>query len=148
MAAPEVRKRFCTKLIQRVRVDNQHLRTTSNLNSHDLEGSSIVVLRATNWHCVENKDKYLGSSSQRSPTHLSLSMAGNPNTHVVFGSSRDSYFIGHGRRYSYANMPESFTKHIQTQMNISMTLWIRCAPSTSLAYLRPLTACSPRVQHE
>ncbi|KAJ7814218.1 hypothetical protein B0H14DRAFT_2522302 [Mycena olivaceomarginata] len=51
-------------------------------------------------------------------------MAGNPNTHVVFGSSPDSYFIGYGRRYSYANMPESFTKHIQTQMNISMTLWI------------------------
>ncbi|KAJ7911845.1 hypothetical protein B0H13DRAFT_1614139 [Mycena leptocephala] len=51
-------------------------------------------------------------------------MAGNPNTLVVLGSSPDSYFLGHGRRYFVENMPASFTNHVQTQLNISMTLWI------------------------
>ncbi|KAJ7044334.1 hypothetical protein C8F04DRAFT_1070184 [Mycena alexandri] len=51
-------------------------------------------------------------------------MAGNPNTLIVLGSSPDSYFIGHGRRHFVENMPESFTNHAKTDLNISMTLWI------------------------
>ncbi|KAJ7044319.1 hypothetical protein C8F04DRAFT_1070162 [Mycena alexandri] len=51
-------------------------------------------------------------------------MAGNPNTLIVLGSSPDSYFIGHGRRHFVENMPESFTNHTKTDLNISMTLWI------------------------
>ncbi|KAJ7018535.1 hypothetical protein C8F04DRAFT_1151407 [Mycena alexandri] len=51
-------------------------------------------------------------------------MAGNPNTLIVLGSSPDSYFIGHGRRHFVENMPEVVHQPHQTDLNISMTLWI------------------------
>ncbi|KAF8205272.1 hypothetical protein K438DRAFT_1932148, partial [Mycena galopus ATCC 62051] len=51
-------------------------------------------------------------------------MAGNPNTLIVFGSSPDSYFVGHGRRYFAENIPEGFINHAKADLNISMTLWI------------------------
>ncbi|KAJ6576870.1 hypothetical protein DFH09DRAFT_1450411 [Mycena vulgaris] len=54
-------------------------------------------------------------------------MAANPNTNmlIVLGSDPDSYLIGHGRGHFVQNMPESFTKHAKTDLNIAMTLWIR-----------------------
>ncbi|KAJ6569804.1 hypothetical protein DFH09DRAFT_1362972 [Mycena vulgaris] len=51
-------------------------------------------------------------------------MTGNPNTLIVLGSSPESYFIGHGRRYSVQNMPESFTNHAKEDLSICMTPWI------------------------
>ncbi|KAJ7218668.1 hypothetical protein GGX14DRAFT_437563 [Mycena pura] len=56
-------------------------------------------------------------------------MAGNPNTLIVLGSSPDSYFVGHGRRHFIENMPEGFTNHAKTEMNISMTAWISMSPT-------------------
>ncbi|KAJ7809205.1 hypothetical protein B0H14DRAFT_2608270 [Mycena olivaceomarginata] len=51
-------------------------------------------------------------------------MAGNPSTHIALGSSPDSYFIGHGRRHFVENIPDSFTSHAKSDLNISMTTWI------------------------
>ncbi|KAJ7153250.1 hypothetical protein C8R46DRAFT_1357155 [Mycena filopes] len=48
----------------------------------------------------------------------------DPNTLIVFGSSADSFYIGHGRRHFVENMPEGFTDHAKTELNISMTLFI------------------------
>ncbi|KAF8205273.1 hypothetical protein K438DRAFT_1964355 [Mycena galopus ATCC 62051] len=52
-------------------------------------------------------------------------MTGNPNTLVVLGPSTESYFIGHGRRHFVENMPQGFTNHAKTDLNVSMTPWIR-----------------------
>ncbi|KAJ7342510.1 hypothetical protein DFH08DRAFT_874429 [Mycena albidolilacea] len=51
-------------------------------------------------------------------------MAANPSTHIVLGSSPESYFIGHGRRHFVENMPDSFTSHTKSDLNIGMTTWI------------------------
>ncbi|CAK5284808.1 unnamed protein product [Mycena citricolor] len=56
-------------------------------------------------------------------------MAGNPSTHIVFGASPDSYLIAHGRRFVSENIPDQLLRHVQNEMNISMTLWIRCGPA-------------------
>ncbi|KAF7349102.1 hypothetical protein MVEN_01432300 [Mycena venus] len=53
----------------------------------------------------------------------------NPSTLIVFGSSPESFYIGHGRRHFIENMPQSFTTHAQTDLNISMTLWISVSRS-------------------
>ncbi|KAJ6489934.1 hypothetical protein C8R45DRAFT_992162 [Mycena sanguinolenta] len=51
------------------------------------------------------------------------------NTLIAFGSSPDSYFIGHGRRHFVENMPEGFMNHAKTDLNIGMTLWISTNPA-------------------
>ncbi|KAF7345314.1 hypothetical protein MSAN_01908200 [Mycena sanguinolenta] len=52
------------------------------------------------------------------------------NTLIAFGSSPDSYFIGHGRRHFVENMPEGFMNHAKTDLNIGMTTWISTNPAT------------------
>ncbi|KAJ7463321.1 hypothetical protein FB451DRAFT_1494328 [Mycena latifolia] len=51
-------------------------------------------------------------------------MAGNPNTVVVFGSSPDSYYVGHGHRHFVGNMSPSFMNHAKNDLNITMSHWI------------------------
>ncbi|KAJ7155689.1 hypothetical protein C8R46DRAFT_1196460 [Mycena filopes] len=48
----------------------------------------------------------------------------DPDTLIVFGSSPESFYIGHGRRHFVENMPEGFTNHAKTALNISMTLFV------------------------
>ncbi|KAJ6626251.1 hypothetical protein B0H10DRAFT_2430024 [Mycena sp. CBHHK59/15] len=48
----------------------------------------------------------------------------SPNILVVMGSSPDSYYLGCGRRHIVENMSASFTKHANSELNVSMTSWI------------------------
>ncbi|KAJ7062580.1 hypothetical protein C8F01DRAFT_1082226 [Mycena amicta] len=51
-------------------------------------------------------------------------MSGNPQTLIVFGTSPDSYFVGHGRRHVVQGMPEEFTRFVKERLHIAMTTWI------------------------
>ncbi|KAJ7173178.1 hypothetical protein C8R46DRAFT_1189554 [Mycena filopes] len=53
----------------------------------------------------------------------------DPDTLIVFGSSPESFYIGHGRRHFVENMPEGFTNHAKTALNISMTLFVSVSKS-------------------
>ncbi|KAJ7173179.1 hypothetical protein C8R46DRAFT_1189555 [Mycena filopes] len=57
-------------------------------------------------------------------------MPGDPATLIVFGSSPESFYIGHGRRHFVENMPDGFTNHAKTDaLTISITLWISMSKS-------------------
>ncbi|CAK5276934.1 unnamed protein product [Mycena citricolor] len=55
--------------------------------------------------------------------YLRLNSMANPVTHILFGTSPDAFYIGHGRRHHIQGMPEGFTKHAAA-LHIAMTLWI------------------------
>ncbi|KAJ7139299.1 hypothetical protein C8R44DRAFT_764193 [Mycena epipterygia] len=48
-----------------------------------------------------------------------------PNTLIIFGANPESYFLGHGRRYSFDGVPEVFAKQVQgTNLPVTQTDWI------------------------
>ncbi|KAJ7887262.1 hypothetical protein B0H14DRAFT_3430752 [Mycena olivaceomarginata] len=53
-----------------------------------------------------------------------------PNTLVVFGADPDSFYLGHGRRHSFQNMPDAFAKQVQgVELPITQTSWISFNPT-------------------
>ncbi|KAJ7859178.1 hypothetical protein B0H14DRAFT_3446815 [Mycena olivaceomarginata] len=53
-----------------------------------------------------------------------------PNTLVVFGANPDSFYLGHGRRHSFQNMPDAFAKQVQgVELPITQTSWISFNPT-------------------
>ncbi|KAJ7177421.1 hypothetical protein C8R43DRAFT_974769 [Mycena crocata] len=56
----------------------------------------------------------------------------NPHTVVIFGATPESYHVGHGRRHFVENMPESFTNHAKTELNVANNQWISVNHTTEI----------------
>ncbi|KAJ7843005.1 hypothetical protein B0H14DRAFT_3139757 [Mycena olivaceomarginata] len=71
-----------------------------------------------------------------------------PNTLVVFGANPDSFYLGHGRRHSFQNMPDAFAKQVQgVELPITQTSWISFNPTGTKFIARNEGPEAVHVQH-